>query len=93
MKWREVMIYRSPLEINCYGGKVKGQPEFTLLAETIDKFYMSSVDVEFTFIREKGTNLVKEIVMRQNRREYRGRKWAIVLLMWCLMNKDFFFNL
>lgn len=56
-------------------GEIQGQPEFTLLAETIDKFYMSTVDVEFTFLREKGTNLVKEVIMRQNRREYKGHKW------------------
>lgn len=57
-------------------GSVKGQPEFTLLAEERrDHFFMATIDVEFTFIREKGTNLIKGVIMRQNRREYKGRKW------------------
>lgn len=57
-------------------GQINGQQEFTMLADLErDVFFMSSADVEFYFIREKGTRLVTDIIIRQNRKEIKGHKW------------------
>lgn len=57
-------------------GKIGGQSEFTLLADLEpDVFFMSSVDVEFYFIRDKKTNLVTDVIIRQNRKEQKAHKW------------------
>mgnify|MGYP000474390735 CR=1 FL=1 len=57
-------------------GKMTNGEEFTMLADKkMDEFFMSSVDVEFYFIREKGTNLVTDVIVRQNRKEIKGHKW------------------
>lgn len=56
-------------------GKIQGQKEFTLLADLEpDTFFMSSVDVEVYFKRQKKTNLVTEMIIRQNRKETVGHK-------------------
>ncbi len=57
-------------------GKMTNGEEFTMLADKQpDEFFMSSVDIEFYFVREKGTNLVTDVVVRQNRKETKGHKW------------------
>lgn len=57
-------------------GKIGGMDEFTLLADLEpDVFFMSSVDVEFYFIRDKKTNLVTDVIIRQNRKEQKAHKW------------------
>ena len=57
-------------------GDTKGQEEFTMVADAKpDEFYMISADVSFKFERDRKTNLVTHIIIRQNRKEIKGRKW------------------
>lgn len=57
-------------------GQARGQAEFTMLADKEpDEFFMSTVDAEFKFVRDPRTNLVTHIILRQNRKELKGRKW------------------
>lgn len=57
-------------------GKTNGSSEFTLLADLEpDTFFMTSVDIEFYFIRDKKTNLVTDVIIRQNRKEQKLHKW------------------
>lgn len=74
--------FEEGMDMNVYSrdkllwGKIAGGEEFTMLADVIpDEFFMSSTDVEFRFIRDKKTNLVTHIIIRQNRKELVGRKW------------------
>lgn len=74
--------FEEGMDLNVYSrdrllwGKISGGEEFTLLADVIpDEFFMNSVDVEFYFIRDKKTNLVTGVVIRQNRKELTGKKW------------------
>ena len=70
------------MDLNVYSrdkllwGKISGGEEFTMLADVIpDEFFMSSADVSFRFIRDRKTNLVTHIIIRQNRKETTGKKW------------------
>jgi CubicO group peptidase (beta-lactamase class C family) len=70
------------MDLNVYSrdrllwGKISGGEEFTLLADVIpDEFFMNSVDVEFRFIRDRKTNLITGVIIRQNRKEITGKKW------------------
>lgn len=57
-------------------GKISGSDEFTMQADKEPNvFFLTSADVEFYFIREKGTNLVTDVIIRQNRKEIKGHKW------------------
>ena len=57
-------------------GDTKGQEEFTMVADAKpDEFFMISADVSFKFERDRKTNLVTHIIIRQNRKEIKGRKW------------------
>ncbi|HEY9176360.1 MAG TPA: serine hydrolase domain-containing protein [Flavipsychrobacter sp.] len=74
--------FEEGMDMNVYSrdkllwGKISGGEEFTMLADVIpDEFFMSSTGVEFRFIRDKKTNLVTHIIIRQNRKELLGRKW------------------
>lgn len=74
--------FENGMDLNVYAkdkllwGKAGNQSEFTMLADLVpDEFFMSTADVEFRFIRDKKTNLVTHIVIRQNRKEQIGRKW------------------
>lgn len=74
--------FEEGMDLNVYSrdrllwGKISGGEEFTLLADIIpDEFFMNSVDVEFYFIRDKKTNLVTGVTIRQNRKEITGKKW------------------
>jgi len=70
------------MDLNVYSrdkllwGKISGGEEFTMLADVVpDEFFMNSVDAEFYFIRDKKTNLITGVTIRQNRKEITGRKW------------------
>lgn len=74
--------FENGMDLNVYyhdkllWGKINGGEEFTMLADLErDVFFMSPVDVEFYFIREKGTRLVTDVIIRQNRKEIKGHKW------------------
>lgn len=74
--------FEEGMDLNVYShdkllwGKIAGGEEFTMLADVKpDEFFMSSVDVEFRFIRDKKTNLVTHVIIRQNRKELLGKKW------------------
>ncbi|MCB9047544.1 MAG: beta-lactamase family protein [Chitinophagales bacterium] len=57
-------------------GKMTNGEEFTMLADKKpDEFFMASVDIEFYFIRDRKTNLVTDVIVRQNRKELKGHKW------------------
>lgn len=74
--------FSDDLDLNVYTrdkllwGKMTNSEEFTMLADKIpDEFFMTSVDIEFRFIRDKKTNLVTDVIVRQNRKESKGHKW------------------
>lgn len=74
--------FEEGMDLNVYSrdkllwGKMSGGEEFTMLADVIpDEFFLSSADVEFRFIRDKKTNLITGIIIRQNRKEITGKKW------------------
>ncbi|MBZ0100298.1 MAG: beta-lactamase family protein [Taibaiella sp.] len=74
--------FENGMDLNVYArdkllwGKMNGGQEFTMLADVIpEEFFMSSADVEFRFVRDRKTNLVTHIIIRQNRKEITGKKW------------------
>lgn len=74
--------FEGGIDLNVYSrdkllwGKMSNSEEFTMLADKIpDEFFMVSVDIEFRFIRDKKTNQVTDVIMRQNRKEMKGHKW------------------